>query len=52
MGERAARRRTAQKVYARTFFVKIRWLNPAIVRAVIEHRLGDFEALGRELLAT
>ncbi len=29
-----------------------RRLDPAIVRTVIEHRIGDFEALGRELLAT
>jgi Uncharacterized conserved protein len=27
-----------------------RRLDPAIIRAVIEHRLGDFTALGRELL--
>ena len=29
-----------------------RRLDPVIVRAVVEHRLGDFEALCRELLAT
>ncbi|MFM8493952.1 MAG: type VII toxin-antitoxin system HepT family RNase toxin [Planctomycetia bacterium] len=28
-----------------------RRLDPAIVRTVVEHRLGDFEALCRELLA-
>jgi len=29
-----------------------RKLDPAIVRTVVEHRLGDFEALCRELLPT
>lgn len=29
-----------------------RRLDPAVVRTVVEHRLDDFHALGRELLAT
>jgi hypothetical protein len=39
----APRRRAAVHEYRR--------LDPAVVRTVVEHRLGDFEALVRELVA-